>query len=1055
MRCERCGVDNRAGRRFCADCGAILPRVCPNCSFINQPEDRFCGGCGNALEASQPAIASSPDNVRIDRSVQDFGERRQVTILFADLSGYTALAAGRDPEETHRILGQFFEAVDGAVTRYGGAVERHIGDNVMGVFGAPVAHDDDPIRAVRAAADIHKAVIAVGAELHVSLSVHVGIAAGTVMASVTGSTLKASYGVVGSPVNLASRLQGRASPGETLVSDQVKIAVENVAEVEALGAVEMKGLDEPVLVWRIKGELRGVKTQLPLVGRQGEVRLLTSLLDAVDGSGRGSVVHIRGQAGIGKTRLLQVLSEEAHFRGYATHTALVLDFGAGQGRDATRSLVASLLRLTHGDTDDARRGAIMRAIAEGIVAGEDIVFLTDLLDLRQEPEHRTLYDAMGSSARRLGKQRAFANLLRGLSARSSILLIVEDLHWAEPAILDDLGALTDAVSAHPIILTMTSRIDGDPIDDAFRGRVNVGITTIDLGPLRPEEASEFAQRLRSANDDLLKRCVTRAEGNPLFLEQLLRNSEEGAAEDEVPASVQSLVLARMDRLDARDKIALQAASINGQRFSIEFVRNLTQDLTYVPDALLSNQMIRREGAEFLFAHALVRDGVYSSLTHNRRKALHRLAANWLSDRDAGLRAEHLEHADDPGAASAYQLAAQTQALACRYDLAISLAERGRAIAMTRSDQFALDLLRGDLLREMGRATELQIAFQTALSQADTPIQKSRAYIGLAAANRVLSQSDPTLSALALAQAAAEPEGAVIERAQVHYYRGNIRFAQGDATSCLAEHEAALAIANECNDPEWRARALSGIGDARYLLCKMRTALDAFQECVGLCDQLGFGRVALPNRIMIGHCMVYLQRTSEAISCIEEAREIARRTGNPHAQMFATQSLGVVTVLSGQFDQAAGYMTTALDQARALGARRYEASIVSHLAECAFRDNRHADSLQLALEAVAISRQIGMGFVGPYSLAVLARATSDPFEKERALAEGEAILRAGCVGHNWIWFYRVAADTQIDAANWLEARRYANELLVATSSEPLPLAEFIAAQINERCEDRRH
>src|SRR6266851_4833802 len=147
IRCTQCATENRAGRRFCADCGAALPRACPSCGFANQIDERFCGGCGAVLEAP-PATAGAAG---LEGSPQDLSERRQVTILFADLSGYTSLAARRDPEETHRILGRFFEAVDSAVTRFGGAVERHIGDNVMGVFGAPVAHRDDPCRAAMAA----------------------------------------------------------------------------------------------------------------------------------------------------------------------------------------------------------------------------------------------------------------------------------------------------------------------------------------------------------------------------------------------------------------------------------------------------------------------------------------------------------------------------------------------------------------------------------------------------------------------------------------------------------------------------------------------------------------------------------------------------------------------------------------------------------------------------------------------------------------------------------------------------------------------------------------
>ncbi len=1043
--CPHCSAENREGRRFCGACGAALPPPCQHCGFVNHANERFCGGCGSVLEA-EPA-APGPAAEKLAGLSQDFGERRQVTILFADLSGYTSLAAQRDPEETHRILGRFFEAVDSAVTQFGGAIERHIGDNVMGVFGAPVAHGDDPCRAALAAGAIHRAVNAVSAEIDVALSVHIGIAAGTVMASSTGSTLKAAYGVVGSPVNLAARLQARAAPGETLVSSSVRDAIENLFELEPIGEVAIKGLDTPARVWRVLSErCERHLGAVPLVGRRGEVKLLSSFLDGVLESGHGRVVCVRGEAGIGKTRLMQVLAAAAGERGFSCHVALVLDFGAGQGRDAIRALVAGLLGLTPASPEAERRAAAAGAIERGIAVGDDMVFLADLLDLPQLPEHRTLYDAMDNAARNRGKRRAAAGLVRAASAAAPTLLIVEDLHWAEPATLENLAAIADTTGVCPVILAMTSRIEGDPLDDAWRGRVRSGITTIDLGPLRPEEASEFGQRLRIANDTLLKRCIDRAEGNPLFLEQLLRHAEEGAQADEVPASVQSLVLARMDRLAAHDKAALQAAAVGGQRFSLDLVRALVRNPGFVPDTLLRQQMIRPDGAEFLFAHALVRDGVYSSLTHERRRALHRAAADWYENRDTVLRAEHLERASDPGAAAAYRAAARAQAVDYHYDRALSLAERGRAIATTRIDQFGLDALRGEYLREAGRALESLDAFEQARIEAESALDKCRAHIGIAAANRILSRLDPALSALAEAQPLAQAEGLATERAQIHYYRGNILFAQGDAERCLAEHQAALAAAEAADGPEWRARASSGIGDALYSSCRMRTALAAFQDCVAFCDAHGYGRVALPNRVMIGHCMIYLQRLSEAVPFVEATRIMAVRTGNPHAEMFATHSLGVVMTQSGQTDQATKHLSAALDQARALGARRYESHLLSELAEGALYQGRRADSLTLAQDAVAIAREAGMGFTGPYALAVLARATDDPSIRTAALAEGERVLREGSVGHNVVWYYRVAGDAQLESGNWVEADRCADQINAITSAEPLPLVEFITARI---------
>jgi class 3 adenylate cyclase/tetratricopeptide (TPR) repeat protein len=1047
--CPRCNAENRAGRRFCAACGAALARPCERCGFVNQPHERFCGGCGSALEPQPATTTQAAEKAAENRAglPPDVGERRQVTILFADLSGYTSLAAQRDPEETHAILGRFFEAVDRAVTQFGGAIERHIGDNVMGVFGAPLAHGDDPCRAVLAAGAIHRAVDAVSAEIDTALAVHIGIAAGTVMASNTGSTLKAAYGVVGSPVNLAARLQARAAPGETLVSNSVRDAVEGQFALEAIGEVAIKGLDAPALVWRVLGERGEAETgAVPLVGRGDEVKLLRSLLDGVAESGHGRVVCVRGEAGIGKTRLVQVLAAAARERGFSCHLALVLDFGTGQGRDAIRALVASLLGLSLASAEAERRAASASAVARGFAVSEDTAFLSDLLGLQQLPEQRALYDAMDSAARDRGKRRAVARLIRAASASGPLVLIVEDLHWADPATLETLAAIAEAASEGPVVLAMTSRIDGDPLDDGWRGRARTGLTTIDLGPLRPQEASELVQRLRITSNAFLARCIDRAGGNPLFLEQLLRHTQEGAQAEEVPASVQSLVLARMDRLAPRDKAALQAAAVGGQRFSLDLVRALVRDQGFVPDTLLRQQMIRPDGAEFLFAHALVRDGVYSSLTRERRRDLHRAAADWYENRDVVLRAEHLERAGDPGAAVAYRAAALAQAADYHFDLALSLAERGRAIAATPEDRFALDLLRGEYLREAGRAQESLAAFDQALIEGAGAPDRCRAHIGIAAGNRILSRLEPALSALAEAQRLAPADDLAIERAQIHYYRGNILFAQGEAERCLVEHQSARAAAEAADSPQWRARASSGIGDALYSACRMRTALAAFQDCVAFCDAHGYGRIALPNRIMIGHCLTYMQRVPEALPLVEEARAMAARAGNSYAEMFAMESLGVVMGQSGQTDAAATWVSDALKRARALGARRFEAALLSQLAECALAHGRRPDALRLAQDAVAMSREAGMGFCGPYALAVLARATDEPSLRAAHLAEGESVLRAGSVGHNVVWYYRVAGDAQLETQDWAQADRCAQELRAITAPEPLPLVEFITARI---------
>jgi len=1046
-RCLQCDADNREGRRFCASCGAALPQACDVCGFLNEPAERYCGGCGTQLEESKAA-----GGLGVDREpIPDQGERRQVTILFSDLSDYTTLTAERDPEEMHDILQRFFEAVDATVTKFGGAIERHIGDSVMGVFGAPLAHGDDPYRAVLAAGEIHRSVAVISKQTGVALSVHIGIASGTVMASHSGSSLKAAYGVIGTAVNLAARLQSAAAPGQTLVSNPVREATQELIDFEPLGAIKLKGIIAPEPIWRVKAERYEKSTDraVPFVGRRAEIRLLSSLLAEVLESGHGKTIYVRGEAGIGKTRLIRTIGDLAHAQGFSCHTALVLDFGAGQARDAPRTLIASILGLGPGSSEQDRIEAASRATDEALLDQNDAIFLNDMLDIAQRPEFQILYSTMDDAARSRGRRKVTVDLIRSASTQYPLFLIIEDLHWAEATTLDTIAEIADIAHQSRVVLAMTSRIEGDPLDDAWRGRIRGGITAIDLGPLRPEEASEFGERLHIANAMLVQRCVDRAEGNPLFLEQLLRNSQESAVVDEIPATIQSLVLSRMDRLNASDKAALQAAAVAGQRFSLKFVRTLIQDPAYVPTNLLRHQMIRPEGEELLFSHALVRDGVYSSLTHERRRLLHRVSAEFYKQTDPILCAEHHEQAGDPEAADAYARAAISEASGYRFDTALVLAERGRAVARVGPERFGLDALRGEYLREAGRARESLAAWQAALAYAPDALDRCRALIGIAAANRILSRYEPALSALAEAQPLAQGNDRRIERAQIHYYRGNIRFAQGDTAHCLTEHQAALAAAESADNPEWTARASSGVGDALYSSCRMQTALRAFENCVAICDEHGYGRIALPNRIMIGHCMIYLQRAKEALEIIENARKIATLAGNPHAEMFAIQSLITVLVESGRSSEAAEYFDPAVAKARELGARRYEANILAKRAEFLVHKGERISALASAEESVAISREVGMGFTGPYALAVFAQASDDPAIRVSALAQGEAALDQS-VGHNRIWFYRVASEVHIEDHNWSEADRCADRLQLVTTNEPLALVDFLTSRIRTLC-----
>ncbi|MDX1440371.1 MAG: adenylate/guanylate cyclase domain-containing protein, partial [Rubricoccaceae bacterium] len=321
-------------------------------------------GQGAGLSSGASAEMISPHTT--DTSILA-GERRQVTVLFADLSGYTKLSATIDAEEAHALLSHFFDRADGIIRDYGGTVDKHIGDSVMAVFGAPLAHDNDPERAVRAADAIQQAMPDLASKLGRPLKVHIGVASGQVVASGIGGDTH--YTVIGDSVNLAARLTDAAGPGEILITAAVERATTEIVDVEDHGEITVKGLSDPVRVSKVSriraaSDRRDVR---PLIDRHAEVRQFSGALYACLETGVGQVIYLRGEAGIGKTRLLEEFRHLAVDRGFACHRALILDFGVGKGQDPVRTLVRSLLGIPPTSSEAARSAAAEQAAAHGLI----------------------------------------------------------------------------------------------------------------------------------------------------------------------------------------------------------------------------------------------------------------------------------------------------------------------------------------------------------------------------------------------------------------------------------------------------------------------------------------------------------------------------------------------------------------------------------------------------------------------------------------------------------------------------------------------------------------
>jgi class 3 adenylate cyclase/tetratricopeptide (TPR) repeat protein len=980
----------------CAACGHPLPETA-----------KFCPECGQRTAGA------------------DEGERRHATILFSDLSGYTALNESLDPEEVEAIMDRIKRAATAVIARHGGIINQFIGDEVVALFGIPTARRDDAVRAVRAASELHHEVRAIAAEVAArigrALTMHSGINTGLIVARRSDSR-DGKFALTGDVVNTGARLLNLADKDEIVVGQDTWREVEGEFEGMAGAATEVRGKERPIVPWRILGTRTPAQRALrPLVGRADELARFGRHLEACIAQRRGGLVVVRGDAGIGKSRLAMELGELAAQCGFVLHRALVLDFGAERGRDAIRALA---------------RG--MDAFAPvALLAPEREVFLAALLDRDLRQELQALASAMDEATLDLGMQEMLVELARSASRVRPQFLLVEDVHWADAWTHARLASLAELARGQPILMVATTRREADV--DRFAAPA---LETLDLHPLDPQEMAGLAAHYAGVPQSLAQRCIERADGNPLFLEQLLLNVDDVVAQP-LPGSIQGLVLARMDRLPVPDRAMLQAAAVLGQRFSLDALRHVLGDPQAGCQVLLDQNLVRPEADGYLFWHALIRDGAYESLLKSRRRRLHALAAEWFADRDAALAAEHYDLAGDEAAPRAYLAASEQEAARYRYERALALATRGLELATVAADRSGLLAMRARVLLDLGRAADALAAWREVLAaETDEPL-RCRALIGMAACMRIVERVSDGLATLAEAESLARAHGLHLELSRIHHLRGNLHFGAGRADDCLREHRAALASALDSGSPEAEANALGGLGDAHYMRGQMRSARDQFARCVALAQQHGLGRIEVANLHMVGWSAYFLMQVDDALAVVVRALELARAVSHRRGEMIAEAGIGLLAGwCKGDVAPAGQHLQHALETSRMLGAGRFEGEVRVLLAMLALRRGDREEARVLATDALACCRRHGMDFFGPIALGLCARLGAEDGERRQLNDEAVAWLDAGAVGHCHVEFAAMALEGAIERHAWDEVDHYCSRLEAFATAEELPLGNFV-------------
>lgn len=974
----------------------------------------------------QADVAAAPCGTPADAPADAGIELRFASVLAVRLDDG---AATPNAEQLHRRLNNFASTAREHIERYGGRVASQLGEILIGVFGTPGTQGNECERAVRAAD-----------EMRSRLRIAQGVANGPV--TVSGANPQ----VLGACVQDALELAQRAASGEVLLSDTVMHSARGM--FEALQLDGGAGL-------RLSGILPASQpSHVTFVGRGRELALLGGMLALCGETGAGQNFLIRGDAGIGKSSLVAEFMTRARDAGYACLIAHVPGFGAGRRDHAAAKLLRALLGADQaGEHDlasllDAEQGldARQRALAR------------DLLDLEKPPADRQLIAGMDDATRLSARRGLYLRLLETRAREQARVLLVEDIHWADSETLDILAALASSVAELPAIMLMTTRFDGEALNPAWRGGMRgAPLTTLDLGPLREEEALHVALG-RVADESLATRYVARAEGNPLFLEQLIEYGKAGdkgeTGDGGVPGSIQALIWSRLDRLDegrqdAAQKHALQCAAVLGASFDGDALHALHEVDRAALDALLEQRLLRREGASYAFTHALIRECVYDSLLESRRKALHRRAAEWYAERDAALYAAHLDRAEDSEAAPAYARAAEALARDYHYAAALELAARGLEIAREAGAKLRLAVLRARLLLDSGDNQAALLAYARALESHavdgdETVAARVDALLGHAAALASLDKHAAALAELDAARERMDRQASDTQRAHYHYLRGNSLFTLGETEACPRAHRQSLEYARKAASSRHQALALSGLADTWYQRGRMLSAHDAFDACIRLAREHAYSAIEISNLSMRALTSLYKLDIDAGLADIEQAIELNTDVGNRRGAALALNVKGMLLCHRGDWAPALRAGQQALAITRELGASLFSADNLSLIAYIEHAMG-NGDMAQTHIgEAWNLVRDGGLSYCGPIVLATMALLHENE-KRAWALAEGESLLGDKCIGHNHLHFFESAMQVALRERNWERAKDYARKLRDYTQDEPLPWSEFYIAR----------
>jgi class 3 adenylate cyclase/tetratricopeptide (TPR) repeat protein len=751
MKCRKCQTENPDGMKFCVECGNKLEAICPKCGFGNAPSYKFCGECGHNLTLpSEPIPKSLSFDEKLDK-IQRYlpkgltekilaqkdkieGERKQVTVMFCDMEGFTPLVEKLGPEEAYGIMDQVYEILIHKVHDYGGTVNEMTGDGIMALFGAPIALEDVPQRAIRSAIAIHREMARFSdkarqeKEKVPSLKMRIGVHTGPVVVGTLGNNLRVEFKAVGDTVNLASRMEGLAEPGTTYVTEETFKLTEGLFRFNALGEKEIKGKEKPVRIYRViapstrrtRFDVSAERGLTPFVGRQRELDLLLDAFERAK-AGRGQAISIMSEAGAGKSRLLYEFRKAVANEDVTFLEGTCLSYSRGVAYHPVIDILKSNFDLQEGEGDSEIRQKVGNGLkALGADEATTLPYLLELLSVKDSGIDKIMMSPEGKRDRIIEALKRI--VLKGSEIRP-LIIAFEDLHWVDKSSENLLKYLVESIPVAAVFLIFTYRTEFVQTWGAksFHSQIT-------LNRLSNRESIAVATHILGTEDldrYLEELIVEKTEGVPFFIEEFIRSfldlkvieRENGKyqlskviKDVTIPSTIQDVIMARVDSMPDAAKSLLQTGSVIEREFSYELIRRVTglseQELLSHLSALKDSELLYERGtypeSSYVFRHALTRELVYDSILSRRKKKLHGKIGHAMEslfkenlNEHYGLLSEHFTDSENYEKGAEYsKLAGKRAQKKFAVDEAISYAKKRVACLekMPRSDAVQRNLI---------------------------------------------------------------------------------------------------------------------------------------------------------------------------------------------------------------------------------------------------------------------------------------------------------------------------------------------------------------------------